>query len=98
MVVKAEDVKTRDEVEVLTSNIAERIVKLFDSPVETFKDYITSIIAALILLLLLGWVVMLLWNEVVPTIFEAPHLSYFQSVRLILLVAIFQRAYRIFDT
>lgn len=33
MVVKSEDAKTQAEIEILTSNIAERIVKLFAIPV-----------------------------------------------------------------
>ncbi len=32
MVVKAEDIKTQDEIETITSDIADRIVKLFSIP------------------------------------------------------------------
>ncbi len=39
----------------------------------------------IIAIFLLGWIVQLLWNALIPELFHGPWLSYWQSVGLLLL-------------
>jgi membrane protein implicated in regulation of membrane protease activity len=55
------------------------------------KKMIFGLIAVLLLLLILGAVVMLLWNALIPDLFGGPMLGYWQAVGLLFLSHILLR-------
>ena len=49
------------------------------------RELLVYIISKLVIIFLMSWLVMLLWNEVVTTLFNAPVLTYWYSMGLYLL-------------
>jgi len=63
----------------MTGMIVEKIVKV--------------IVIGILAMGIFGWVVMALWNEIVPAVFNGPELSYWQAVGLLVLSHVLLRGW-----
>lgn len=50
--------------------------------------FISTVITALIIDLIMAWIVMLLWNALLPVLFTFPAVTYWQSFGIMLLIDI----------